>query len=99
MKSAESILSEHTDYSVEELTERRCEPILQPNDCLKAMHEFASQSRWIGCEDRLPEGNNVSCLWVDNEGDMYVSPTKYFQKIHISEQFTHWQELPKPPKQ
>jgi len=45
MKTAKEILSEITGYSVEELTERNTEPLLQAEDCLSAMKCFLEQQQ------------------------------------------------------
>ena len=44
MKTVEEYLSEATDYSIAELKERHTSPILQPNDCLKAMQNYYNKA-------------------------------------------------------
>lgn len=50
MKTAKQILSDITGYSVDELTERNTEPLLQAEDCLTAMYCFLAQQQENGVE-------------------------------------------------
>lgn len=50
MKTAKQILSDITGYSVDELTERNTEPLLQAEDCLTAMYCFLAQQQANGVE-------------------------------------------------
>jgi hypothetical protein len=50
MKTAKQILSDITGYTVEELTERNTEPLLQAEDCLTAMYCFLAQQQANGVE-------------------------------------------------
>ena len=43
LKKAKEILSDITGYTVDELTERNTEPLLQAEDCLTAMYCFLAQ--------------------------------------------------------
>jgi len=47
MSRAEKILSEISGYESPELKERQTEPIIQPYDCLEAMHQYLTDYvRW-----------------------------------------------------
>jgi len=48
LKTAKEILSDITGYTVEELTERNTEPLLQAEDCLTAMYCFLAQQQANG---------------------------------------------------
>lgn len=51
MKTFEEILSYHTGYSVDELTERATEPFLRPYDVLLAKKEWEQQVKLLDTPD------------------------------------------------
>ena len=76
---------------------------------LKAMEEYANQDKWISIENELPYYNQYvlvslksgTILKVQFLLEMNGSFFKYGErKISVgSNQVTHWQPLPAPPKQ
>lgn len=102
MKTAEEILNDKgSDY-------------ISVNACINAMHEFASQSRWISCDERLPELNVPVLVYMDY-GKCDVcrlgyyrddsESTTWIQDVrpqHSNGSVIAWQPLPsipQPPKQ
>lgn len=95
MKTAEEILNDKgSDY-------------ISVNACINAMHEFASQSRWISCEERLPESGQCVLIYSEDGGvaeGCYVASENHYDQFRWSctyhqNDVSHWQPLPQPPKQ
>ncbi len=74
---------------------------------LKAMEEYANQSKWISVKDKsipidgkeyltinINQGNIISLVCWDNVHKYLISKGKY---VGINAG-THWQPLPEPPK-
>ena len=83
MKTFEELLSYHTGYTVDELTERSTEPLLQPYDVLLAKKQFEQQKNCtipvvVGRSELLPSSHDIwtvareddhetFCKWLDGK--------------------------------
>lgn len=72
-------------------------------EALQAMHEYASQSRWVKVSERLPEvGERVlvynTVYGVQIGWLMFTGNWEHYTQMLKSENNTHWQPLPTPPK-
>ena len=69
--------------------------------------EFALNNQWISVNERLPpeekDGLSIKVLVVSTKGKIDFSRYDYNMKGWISPVldiiFTHWREIPKPPKE
>tara|TARA_Y100000361_G_C11051356_1_gene285382 strand:- start:231 stop:542 length:312 start_codon:yes stop_codon:yes gene_type:complete len=63
MKKFIKILSNISGYSVEELTERNTDPIIQPFDCLEAMKEAINYTHCCKSDSELLRGKKEPTTW------------------------------------
>ena len=69
--------------------------------------EFALNNQWINVNERLPpeekDGLSIKVLVISTKGKIDFSRYDYDTKGWISSVldiiFTHWREIPKPPKE
>ena len=71
LKTAKQILSDITGYTVDELTERNTEPLLQAEDCLTAMYCFLAQMQANGVTDNHDQALPIQRVngWLDFESN------------------------------
>lgn len=111
MKSAEEILKElYCCEPTDEKQDLQLQITLNPDldRILQAMHEYASQSRWVKVSERLPEVGERVLLLIECIGEPYVcighmkkDGLYYKDKGTLSkpmEIVIRWQPLPTPPK-
>lgn len=108
MRTAIEILSNHLFYTVEELQERlKTNVVLERT--LRAMEEYAGQSRWISVEDRLPEEGGDYLVITHNTGNN-IGPERFIEidvwfgewdneGSEVGYHHTHWQPLPPKPEE
>lgn len=100
MKTAEEMLEKLHKKS------KANNPVISWVTAIEAMQDYASQSRWISVEERMPEnkGHDFSdkVLIIDKFKNISVGRYDYMKPAwHVTHAYsgiTHWQPLPTPPE-